>query len=251
MNDQFKENIFSKIKKEKIEPIPESYFENKKRILWISIGWITLLSSMFFGFLLSDSMEFFSMGGFGWGAMNAFFFPNIFWIMCITICIFIGIRSFRKTPVGYRNSYFMDIFIGVMIIIVGGYVFRWIGFWPKLHSFLIENIPAVSSIIYNEASWNDPDNGKLAGVITEIQNTSFVLRSLDGKLWNVDREKGFVSPSVSWKINEKVRILWKKSGDTLFIAERVLPWFGKWIWNRRGWNGWYWNEREWRMNETR
>lgn len=37
MKDNFKEKIFSKIEKEEIEPIPESYFENKYRIIWILI----------------------------------------------------------------------------------------------------------------------------------------------------------------------------------------------------------------------
>jgi hypothetical protein len=37
MKNDFKDKIFSKIEKEKIEPIPESYFENKYRFVWILI----------------------------------------------------------------------------------------------------------------------------------------------------------------------------------------------------------------------
>ena len=37
MKDTIKGKIFSKIKKERIEPLPESYFANKNRALWILI----------------------------------------------------------------------------------------------------------------------------------------------------------------------------------------------------------------------
>ena len=62
MKPELKEKIFSKIEKENIEPISETYFENKNRALWFMIAVFVLLAILFGGFLWDDSIEFFSMG---------------------------------------------------------------------------------------------------------------------------------------------------------------------------------------------
>jgi hypothetical protein len=61
MNNDFKSKIFSKIEKEKIEPLPESYFVNKQRILWLIIGILFLFAIFFGGFFLDNATEFFGM----------------------------------------------------------------------------------------------------------------------------------------------------------------------------------------------
>ncbi len=59
MKQDIKEKIFSKIKKEKIEPISKVYFENKNRALWFMIVVFAILAILFGGFLWDDSSELF------------------------------------------------------------------------------------------------------------------------------------------------------------------------------------------------
>lgn len=61
MKNTLKENIFSKIEKENIRPIPESYFVKRQKILWISISMFLLFAVIIFGFLFDDTAEFFSL----------------------------------------------------------------------------------------------------------------------------------------------------------------------------------------------
>lgn len=61
MKNDFKSKIFSKIKEEKIKPLPVSYFVNKQRILWFMIGILLLFAMLFGGFFLDDTIEFFGM----------------------------------------------------------------------------------------------------------------------------------------------------------------------------------------------
>lgn len=233
MKNTLKEKIFSKIENEKIQPIPESYFVKKQQLLWFSITIFLIFSIIFFGFLSDDTTEFFSLWWHMWGNWRYFIFPNIFWIALISFLVFMSIRKFRDTAVWYRSSYGKDICIGILIILLGSFVFRWIGLWPMMHSFVATNIPIVSNFLYNESSWNDPENGRLAGIIIDVQEWKFQLKSTDGGIWNIDIRNVFVSPMVTGKVDEKIRILWKKTSDSDFIAEKVMPWFGKWMGN--GW----------------
>ncbi|MDD2565858.1 MAG: hypothetical protein PHZ26_01575 [Candidatus Gracilibacteria bacterium] len=227
MKDNFKEKIFSKIEKEKIEPIPESYFANKNRILWILIGIFILLAILFGGFLIDDFTEFFGMGGYRGGNTSYFLVPNIFWILLISFLVFIGIKSLRNTSVGYRASYTKDILIGVIIIFAGSYMLRWAGLGSAMHSYFVNNVPVVSNILYNESTWNNPDNGRLAGTIIGINDNIIKLKSINGTIWNINLKNSFISPMINLNLNEKIRILGNISGSGIFDSERVMPWFGQ------------------------
>ncbi|MDD2916793.1 MAG: hypothetical protein PHH70_03030 [Candidatus Gracilibacteria bacterium] len=225
--DTFKEKIFSKIKKERITPLSESYFVNKYRILWLLIGILVLLAILFWGFLIDDSIEFLGMKGYQGGNLGFLIFPNIFWLILIAILILAGIGIFRNTKVGYRYSYISDVIMGMMIVIVGSFVLKGTGIGPNMHSFLVRTIPMVSSVIYNENSWNDPNNGRLAGTVVEINTDKITFESIDGTIWNVNATHAFISPMISLNIGEKIRILGKKNGDSYFEATKIMPWFGQ------------------------
>lgn len=140
---------------------------------------------------------------------------------------FIGIQKLRDTPTGHRHSYLQDILIGIIIIFIGSYIVRGIGVGPRLHSVLIDTVPTVSSILYNESAWNNPDNGRLAGTIEDIRSQNITLRSLDGNIWNVDIQQCNISPMVSLVKGEKIRILGNKNTDNYFEAVTIMPWFGR------------------------
>ncbi len=153
--------------------------------------------------------------------------PNIFWLGLIVLLTFIGIRKLRDTPTGHRHSYLQDIFIGIIIIFIGSYIVRGIGIGPKLHSVLIDTVPVVSNILYNESAWNNPENGRLAGTIENIDSQNIVFKALDGNIWNVGMRQSNISPMVSLVKGEKIRILGNKNTDNYFEAVTIMPWFGR------------------------
>ncbi len=228
---KLKDKILSKIQKEKIVPLSETYFRNKYRILW-GFLWISILLG-FIGvaFLIEDSDELMGMFHYSRWDFWIFLLPNIFWLILILFLIFIGIKSLRNTQVGYRYPYWKTIFIWIIIILSWGYLFRLSWFWPRIHTFLVANIPWVTALIYNEAAWNSPENRRLAGTIIEKTNIFIKIKSIDESIWNIDITTAFVSPKVIWTIGEKVRILWRKNWDSSFLSEKIMPWFGQWMGN--------------------
>ncbi len=221
-----KNKILSKIQKEKIEPLPESYFIQKYRILWWLLWFTVLLGIIGSGFLIEDSSEFFGMIQYTRWDMWIFILPNIFWIILLLFLLFVGVQSLRHTAIWYRYPAFRMLILGIAIIFVWGYFFRMSGLWPQMHTFLVRNIPWVSDLLYNEWSWDMPENGRLAGTIIERNDKQISVKDTHGGIWDVSIQDSFISPMVIWE--ERIRILGSKQWDNVFIAEKILPWFGKW-----------------------
>jgi hypothetical protein len=96
-----------------------------------------------------------------------------------------------------------------------------------MHAYLAENIPFLSDTIYRLSSWNEPENGRIAGTIQSRETDSILLRSLDGKIWKIYTNNSFYGEMTKIGIGEKVRIFGTiRSGDS-FEADRIFPWFGQ------------------------
>lgn len=140
----------------------------------------------------------------GW---NYFFFPNIVWLLLLLVLIFFGLKRLKDTTVGYRNPYWKDILIGIVIIFVGSFILRGIGIGPMMHTFIAADIPVISNILYNGSSWDSPENGRLAGNISQIDSAKIEFRDINGQIWEIHIENAFISPFVERKQDEKIRIL--------------------------------------------
>ena len=250
MKKNFKDEILNKINKENIEPINASYFQNKKRLIWLWIWMIWFFAIIFSGFLYDDSYDMFRNWMFGRWNSYIWFLPNIFWIWLIILLAFLWIRGLKETPVWYRSSYQKDILLWLAVVLIWAFIFRWIWIWPVMHSYFAD-IPGVSNILYNESAWNDPTNWRLAWTILEYNEFSLKLKSLDDKIWTVNLTNAFISPMSDTDIWEKIRIIWVMTSDAVFSADRLMPWFGRWMMNW-GWmmsgNGDWLRWWRWMMN---
>lgn len=140
----------------------------------------------------------------GW---SYFFFPNIVWLLLLLVLIFFGIKRLKDTTVGHRNPYWKDILIGIVIIFVGSFILRGIGIGPMIHTFIARDIPIISNTLYKGSFWHNPENGRLAGDILQIDPVKMEFRDINGQIWKIHIEKAFISPFVERKQNEKIRIL--------------------------------------------
>ena len=60
-----------------------------------------------------------------------------------------------------------------------------------MHSYLIDASPGVSNFIYSASSWDEPENGRLAGTVKAITASGFELEALDGTEWSVVTDSAF------------------------------------------------------------
>lgn len=222
-----KDAVLSQIQKEHLRPIPRIYFQVARIILWSIIGSI-LFVAIFFGlFLLNDATDLFRLGRYSTDSIIPSLFPSLFWSTLFLSFIFIGVFSFRKTTTGYRYTILWNFIIFPGIVLLGIGVFRFLGVGPLMHTYLAENIPFLSDTVYKMSSWNEPENGRIAGTIQSLDGGNILLRNLDGKTWKIHIATASHWELVKIEIGEKVRIFGKmKSGDS-FEADHIFPWFGQ------------------------
>jgi len=195
------------------------------RIITWSILIVIVAISAFFGtFLLQDSIDFFRFREIGGSYI---FIPGMIWGIILLVMAFVGVLIFRKTPTGYRYGFFRDIFIGTIIVIIFIFILRLTGIGSYVHSGLVNVAPNISDIIYQASSWNNPEGGRIAGTIMEINTDELVIRSLDGQVWKISTINAKIGSMTEISTNERVRIIGTIESSNVFTAKRILPWFGK------------------------
>ncbi len=222
-----KDSVLSQIQKEHLRPIPRIYFQVARIILWSIIASI-LFVAIFFGlFLLNDATDLFRLGRYGTDGMIPSLFPSFFWGVLFLSFILIGIFSFRKTTNGYRYTILKNCIIFLGIVLLGVGIFRFLGVGPLMHAYLAENIPFLSDTVYRMSSWNEPENGRIAGTIQSRDTDSILLQSLDGKTWKIYIATASRGELVKIEMGEKVRIFGTMKSTDSFEADRIFPWFGQ------------------------
>lgn len=144
----------------------------------------------------------------------------IYWLVVITILVFIAYYNFRHTSTGYRYKLFTIVFGSIIVSIVLGSIFYYIGLGQIIDKTFSENIPVYERFASpRRMMWVRPDDGRLAGRIVVVRGNDFDLVDFHNNYWLV--ETVFINESL---LNgETVRMIGKKTGENKFQAERVMP----------------------------
>ena len=74
--------------------------------------------------------------------------------------------------------------------------------------------------------WMLPEEGYLSGTIESATEDSIYLKDFNGDLWTILHREADISPSVSMKKGEKLKIIGTMLSESRFQAEKIRPWGG-------------------------
>ncbi|MEN8224480.1 MAG: hypothetical protein ABFS05_03885 [Bacteroidota bacterium] len=224
------DNFMSRIKNEKITPIPKWRFTYKNTILWSVIFFATILGAVAFSIILFavQQIEFnlimhmahssFEM----WLALLPFL-----WIISLIVFLLVSIFGLRKTRKGYKFSVQRIIIGSAVLSILLGTVF-FIGGGAKW----LENAFAVNVSIYESVKekkarmWSAPEEGYLSGMIHNVSDSSIQLLDFNENTWTIDMMDAKISRMVSLEEGEKIKIIGNITEPYHFRAEEIRPWSG-------------------------
>lgn len=230
-------NVFDKIEKEEITPIPKWAFSLKNITFWLSFGIATVFGGLAFSvviFVLTESdIDLFLRGPV---TMFSFFLLTIpFWWLAFFL-VFLGLAGvfFHSTKHGYKRSILVSVGGSVLgSILLGGIVLS-LGGANWIDKNLSPVFPWHDRIEEGRAEiWNRPEEGFLAGKITAISVDQKTLSLSDREegVWQVDISS--ITPPFSWKKqegvefipeNDLIKILGKETGEHSFKAEEIRKW---------------------------
>lgn len=193
--EDISKKIMDKIKGEHI--IPEARWKLKLRsyLFWTLMVAMMIFGSLFFSLLflsLSDLDRdvFVGLGLFRFVRVAVFTAPY-FWVILVALALIFGALAFRKTSRGYRHSMIFAtslVVLGISVLgvfahlsNVNGRFDREIGRW--FPSFQEMNGP-------KKNRWIRPEDGLLAGKISEVSGEDFLLLDLKDERWKVFYNNG-------------------------------------------------------------
>lgn len=222
------QNILKKIKKECIKPRPKWQFIAIHILLWS-----TFLSSIILG-SMAISVILRILGGTDWeiarragkGSLHSFalILPYI-WLIFLAITVFIAHKLFTKTKKGYK---FRPIFIAmasVLISLIIGGIFYYIGLGHVVQKNLIKVKPYASWQQQRNVIMMNPERGILVGKIITIDGyKELLIMDFKNTKWAVDISKARPKNNFKIRIDTVIGMTGKKTGMDTFKANKIMPW---------------------------
>ncbi|MCK5415801.1 hypothetical protein KAI92_00045 [Candidatus Parcubacteria bacterium] len=222
LNEKFDQELLGKIKDKKI--IPRWHFLFKDCFVWffgiLSLIFGSLSFSVIFYLVKHNEWDVYSQIGESFSSFVFLVLPY-FWILFLVFFMIIVYFNMKNTKKGYRYPLHVIVFMNIMVSMLFGVLFFYIGFGQAIDDALGERVPFYSEVINRRMNfWCQAEKGKLVGTVIEIKNeNSFVLIDVcHKKEWIIEHDA-----SVKIKIEKPIRLTGEMIADDIFKAEIILP----------------------------
>jgi hypothetical protein len=218
------EKILAAIETKQVTQRPKWYFILRNFILWIP-G------------LLTTFLGAYTIAGILYGVLHVHLenrlyadYPSqiiftvaipMLWVVSFALFSIVTLSLVRKTNTGYRHTATQLLAISVACSIVIGILFYALTSASLAGPGMLYRYPTQHE---QQTMWNNPDNGRISGVITAVQATSSTVRDFNGELWSVDTTAVPTDQQKILHIGNAIRIVGTETDEHIFVACRVLPW---------------------------
>ncbi len=153
----------------------------------------------------------------------------ILWVSVLALFILVGYGNIRRTKHGYRYPLAVIALGAVLTSFTLGGAFYAAGFGGEIEEAIGDHPPFYRPILLEERSWwLAPQKGLLAGQILSFVpgTTSFVLRDLNGRIWNIEGDELHSADRAIAAQGGIVRVVGTPTTATnsVFHACFVFPW---------------------------
>lgn len=226
--NNFSQKLLEIIKEKKVSPKPRWQFMLKDYAVW-SLGVLCLLTGA-----LVVSVAIYMVRGSDWGiyrqitgSLWEFILLTLpyFWLFLFALFLFAVYYNIKHTKKGYRYSLVATVGVAAMALLVFGGLFYQIGLGSRLDRALAGNAPFYDSVINRRIHfWSQPEQGRLSGLIIEVEDKqAIVLADRGRRQWLVRISNAEFMPGAEIKIGNSVRTLGEKIMENEFRANLVLP----------------------------
>jgi hypothetical protein len=225
-------NVIKKIRRERLKPRPRRYYYFRKALIWAMFGLSTLLG------IMAASVIVFQIKHADWDLYHLFDYTLLDYVVLMLpyfwfffLLIFLGVASvyFRRTERGYRFHIAAIISGCLLISVIGGLLLYHTGFSEKLEILFQDKIPVYRTLIPGRhRMWQSPENGLLAGEITELVADRLIgIRDLQGNRWQIDTSNALWRGRLRPEIGLKIKLIGKVIGEKSFAASEIRPLIGR------------------------
>jgi hypothetical protein len=225
MLKDLEEKITKEIENRKIKPVGRSVFIFKKTLVWFLIFFLLLMAGLSLSVLFSliihgdwDIYRFLSMPK-GLFFLKAF---PYFWLLAVLIFLLLAIFRTKRADGVYSHPFVYHGLAGLALISVFAFIFYFSGLGSLAESSLSES-DVYRRMNYFRSSWDNPDNGLLAGVL-ESSGAGLLLKDFSNQTWVIDSPEGDFSGKTLLSPGRKVKLVGRIVSPRRFYVEEARPW---------------------------
>jgi hypothetical protein len=225
-NKDISQIALERIKESGIKPISKNIFNLKKVLFWSLVGFSVIIGAISFSVTLSILFNN------DWYLYNKFGFGYIlkslpyFWGISLVGLVILGEVYYRKISLGYRHRMITIVSVYIIFTVIFGFILYTIKVGEKIEQSLSQNISIYHAVIFDrDEFWKNPEQGLLAGRITEVNGNILKIIDSNNVVWFINISDAFVGNRVNIEIGEKIRIIGDVDNN-IFTAEQIRPWFG-------------------------
>lgn len=228
--ENFADKIIERIEKDSLSPKPKWSFLLKNYTIWFFGILSVLLGAISFSLIIylfkaGDGLVSGDFGGSFWEIFLAII--PLFWLIFLAIFTFVAYLNIKHTKKAYRYSPLFIFISGIVISIALGSTLFMFGVSQKFDDLLGKNIhPFLYRNFMNPQVdfWSDADNGRLAGIISEINiDRSFFIVDIESQKWLVYYADSSIKRSVDIRVGNPIRCFGKKISEDKFEAIEIMP----------------------------
>lgn len=222
--------IIDRIKEGNIKQRPKLYFTGVNLIYWTLYILCILLGAASFSVIL------FSVQQTDFNLISHMSHSNLefilallpfFWIFILLLVLFVAMIIFRKSNKGYKYNRLYLLVLSATSSILLGTVFFIGGGGQRLEKAFAERLPYYESVMDNKKKvWTNPEEGFLSGTILEISEEGILLLDFNNMEWDLEYNNAFISPRVTLKKGEQIKMIGEITRSKHFKAEEIRPWNG-------------------------
>lgn len=227
-SDNLSEKIIAEIKGQGLAPLPRWRFIAKNWAIWLSGALALLIGAAAFSVIIYlfkyNTWDIYQESALS-GAKFFLLTLPYFWLLFLSLFIFIAYYNLRHTKGAYRYRLYLIIIVPILASIVLGMIFFTVGWGKKIDGVLGRHAPFYSQVFNRQMIfWFNPEQGRLSGVVSglSIDGQDFFLLDPAGETWHVFRDEDYVFPSFV-ETGEAVNVLGELEGDKEFEASFIRP----------------------------
>jgi hypothetical protein len=230
------EKILETIKKEGITPKPKWQFFIREWVVWgivvlaLFVGSIATALTIY----IANASRFIEHQIIFSDIRYLFQIVPLLWILLFGIAVFYTVYALRETRRGYKwNPAWLVGTALALSVLIGSSTFA-SGIGEVIDMYLLTSVPFYKPLTnFQPKMWMDNDRGVIAGVVTEVSDTTFTVQKIDGALLEVtiSEDTKILSP---FGLHEGMRVRLvgtstKQGGEEFecFEAMEVSPFKGR------------------------
>jgi len=224
------DELIEKLKQRNLKPKPVWHFSLQTAFYWFLFLMSVILGALAFSIILYSiqQVDFGLVAHMSHSGLEFLLgLAPFFWIISLIIFLFVAMVGIRKSKKGYKVSYTKIIAFSASFSILAGTLFFIGGGGEWLDNAFSSRVSLYEGVQTKKIElWSKPENGHLAGTITDIGEAKIELIDFNNQVWKIDLEKANIPNSVQIEEGEKIKIIGEIISPNTFLAKQLRPWGG-------------------------